>query len=226
MKKLLVFSLITLTFSSCKISQSLIQLGKKSAKVYDYEKGGKDIKFIPIHHLGKKAFYDDVAKKIKENKANGYSVYYELVSTDFTTDSLLKDTIRRKVRKLKGFHGTYKDNAEGTFLDKYVMQPDYEDLGTDKNDKRADVDYLQLINQWEKVNGKIILDSIDLNTPFGEEYDNKLDYSQKQFRNIFVGYRNEHLIKMIEEGLDDKILVVYGAGHRKDFKRKIKDIKQ
>ena len=226
MKNFILFSLLVFAFSSCRISQSLIQLGKKSAKVYDYEIGDKDIKFIPMHHLGKKAFYDDVAKKIKENKANGYIVYYEEVSSKFTNDSLLKDTIRRKVRKLKGFHGTYKDNVEGTFMDKYVLQPDSEDLGTDENDIRADVDYLQLINEWEKMNGKIILDSIDINTPFGEEYENKLDYSQKEFRSIFVGYRNEQLIKMIEEGPDDKILVIYGAGHRKDFKRKIKDIKQ
>ncbi len=190
--------------------------------MYEYAIGDKGIKFIPMHHLGKKGFYDEVKEIIIENKNQGYIVYYELVSTHFAGDSSFRDTIRRKVRKLKGFNGTYKEAVEGTFLDKYIQQPAYKDLGVDDDDVWADVDYLQLIDQWEKVNGEIILDSIDLNTPFGEVYDNKLNYSQKQYKNIFVGYRNDHLIKRIKTGPDNKILVVYGVGHRKDFQSKIR----
>ncbi len=222
MKNLLLFTLLILSITSCDISKSLIEINRKHAKVYDYKMADKEIKFIPMHHLGKQVFYDEVAEIIMENKKQGYIVYYELVSADFTGDSLFRDTIRRKVRKLKGFSGSYKENVEGTFLDKYIQQPSYKNLGTDENDVRADVNFLQLINQWEKVNGMIILDSIDFNTPFGEDYDNKLDYSQRQYRSIFVGYRNDQLIKWIKEDPDNKILVVYGEGHRKDFQNKIK----
>ena len=103
-----------------------------------------------MHHLGKQKFYDDIKNTVTTYKSNGYRVYYELISTDFTTDSLLKDNIRRKVRKLKGFSGTYKENAQGPFFKKYVQQPEYKEMGTTDNDLRSDINYLQLINQWEK----------------------------------------------------------------------------
>lgn len=209
-------------FTSCKLVRSIVEINKKSAKIYQYKSGDREIKFIPMHHLGKQCFYDDVKRDIIDQKNKGYVVYYELISTNFTKDSLLKDTIRRKVRKLKGFSGTYKENAEGTPFKKHIQQPAYKELGVEDTDLRADVDYLELIHQWEKVNGKIVLDSMDLNTPFTEKFNKGIFYTKKQYKKIFIEYRNEHLIEMIKSSPNKKILVVYGAGHRKDFKRRLK----
>lgn len=222
MKKVLSIAVLISTLSSCKIAHSLIEINKKHAKVYSYKLNDKEIKFIPMHHLGKQSFYNDIKNTVTAYKSKGYRVYYELISTDFTSDSLLKDTIRRKVRKLKGFSGTYKDNAQGSLLKKYVQQPAYKVIGTTDDDIRADVDYLQLINQWEKINGTIVLDSADLNTSFTEKFSKGLFYTKKQYNAIFIQYRNENLIKLLKSSNDNKILILYGAGHRKDFKKRLK----
>ncbi len=224
MKKLLLISCFLLTFSSCKIAHSLIELNKKNAKVYSYKIDDKELKYVSMHHMGKKEFYDDVKNIVTDNKNKGFVVYYELVSTDFTTDSLLKDTIRRKARKLKGFSGTYKENAEGSYFKKYVQQPAYKEMGTTDSDIRADVNYLQLINQWEKVNGAIILDSTDLNTSFTEKFSKGTFYTKEQYNTIFIHYRNENLINLIKSSTDNKILILYGEGHRKDFKKRLKKL--
>jgi hypothetical protein len=222
MKNILIILILISTLSSCKIAHSLIELNKTKAKIHSYKIDDKELKFVPMHHLGKKEFYDNVKNIVTDSKNNGFIVYYELISTDFTTDSLLKDTIRRKVRKLKGFSGTYKENAEGNFFKKYIQQPSYTDLGTDNKDLRADVNYLQLINHWEKVNGQIILDSLDLHTPFTEKFNKNVFYSKSQYNKIFIEYRNDYLINLIKNSSDKKILILYGAGHRKDFKKRIK----
>jgi hypothetical protein len=223
MKKLLLISIIFLSLSSCKIVSNLIVLHQKHAKVYIYKLGNKEIKFIPMHHLGKKEFYDDVRNIVITNKNNGYRVYYELMSSDFTADSLLYDTIRRKERKLKGFSGTYKENAEGSTFKKYIQQPSYKDLGTDDNDIRADINCLQLINQWEKVNGPILLDSLDYNTPFNEKFSKGFFYTKKEYNKIIIEYRDAFLINLIKTNPDNKILVLYGAGHKKDFRKQLKN---
>ena len=121
MKNILIILILISTLSSCKIAHSLIELNKTKAKIHSYKIDDKELKFVPMHHLGKKEFYDNVKNIVTDSKNNGFIVYYELISTDFTTDSLLKDTIRRKVRKLKGFSGTYKENAEGNFFKKYII---------------------------------------------------------------------------------------------------------
>lgn len=226
MKKILIFITIILAFQSCKIVNGLIELNRKNAKIRSYNLGKKEIIFLGMHHMGKKEFYDDVTRIIKEYKSKGYVVYYELISTDFTKDNKLKDTIHRKVRKLKGFSGTYKDNAPNSFAEKYISQPKYTDLGADSTDIRADVNYLELINEWEKQNGVIELDSLDLNTPFTEKFSKGVDYTNEQYKAIFIEYRNAYLINMIKESSSNKILVIYGEGHRKNFKKQIKQLEK
>jgi hypothetical protein len=209
MIKILVFAIIVLAFQSCKIVNGLIELNRKNAEVHSYNLADKDIKFISMHHMGKKEFYDDVTGIIKEYKDKGYVVFYELISTDFTKDPELRNTIRRKVRKLKGFSGTYKENAPDSFAEKYVSQPKYTDLGTDSTDIRADVNYLEMIDEWEKQNGVIVLDSLDLNTPFTEKFNKGVDYTTEQYKAIFIEYRNTYLINMIKESSSKKILVIW-----------------
>jgi hypothetical protein len=211
-----------LTLSSCKIAHSLIELNRKNAKVYNYKLADKEIKFVSMHHMGKKEFYDDVKNIIAINKKDGFRVYHERVSSMFEGDSLLRDIIRRKARKIKGFSGTYKENVESSMFDKYVQQPDNIDLGIDDTDLWADVNYFQLINEWERINDVIILDSIDLHTPFNEKFNKGVFYTKKQYNKILIEYRNEHLIHLIKTNSDKKILVFYGDGHRKDFKKRLK----
>jgi hypothetical protein len=175
-----------------------------------------------MHHLGKKGFYEDVKKEVSLHKSQGYRLYYELISTDFKADSLQKDTIRRKVRKLKGFSGNYKENAGGPFFSKYIQQPSYKELGSTPEDIRADVDYLQLVKEWEKTNGAIVLDSLDYAAPFSHKYSKVPFYTKRQYNSIFIQYRNEQLINLLKSGSDQKILILYGAGHKSDFRKRLK----
>lgn len=202
----------------------MTEMKRESAKVYSYTLGSKSIKFIPMHHLGKQEFYDDVKEKVTAYKNEGYTVYYELISTDVKLDSLNKDLLRRKVRKIKGFSGGFDDAVKGTFMEKYVRQPAYTAMGTTSGDKRADVDYVQFINEWERLNGRIILDSVDLNTKFGDSYEKVSFYNRTQYNSIVIDYRNQYLVDMIKSSSEDKILVLYGEGHRKDFSKKLKGV--
>jgi hypothetical protein len=222
MRKLLIVCIIIGTLSSCKIVHNLIELHKTNVKVYTYKLDNKEIKYIPMHHMGKKEFYDHVKNEVTTYKNNGYKVYYEQISSIFTADSLLRDTIRRKARKLMGFSGTYKDNADSSLFKKFIQQPSYKDLGIDDHDVWADVNYLQLITQWEKINGQIILDSVDLNTPFKEKFSKGTFYTNKEYNKIIIKYRNGFLINLIKSNPDNKILVIYGGGHRKDFRKQLK----
>lgn len=226
MRKILLLCIIIGTLTSCKIVHSLIELNKKRAKVYTYKLDNKEIKYIPMHHLGKKEFYDNVKNNVTACKKNGYKVYYEQISSKFSADSLLLDTIHRKSRKLKGFSGTYKDNADSSHFKKYIQQPSYKDLGIDNNDVWADVNYLQLINQWEKINGRIVLDSIDFNTPFTEKFSKGTFYTKKEYNKILIDYRNSFLINLIKSNSDNRILILYGEGHRKNFRKQLKKINE
>ncbi len=221
-KQFLIIILILFSFNSCKIVTSLRELKKENVDVFSYSINNKEVKFVPMHHIGKKEFYDDLKSKISQFKSKGYRVYYELISTDLKIDTLQKDIIRRKVRKIKGFSGTYEAAVSGTNFEKYVKQPTYKELGITETDLRADVDYIQFINEWEKINGEIVLDSIDIETDFGEKYEKGNFYSNNQYKKIVIDYRNQYLLDMINSNNDDKILVIYGAGHRKDFEKKSK----
>lgn len=224
MRKILFIAFVISFLSSCKIFRSAVELNRTQPSLYHFFINGKEVDFLPMHHMGKQEFYENVKNIVIDKKNSGYVVYYELISTDFTTDSLLKDNIRRKARKLKGFSGSYKDNASGSVFDKYIQQPSYFELGIDSTDKRADVNYLQLIKQWELLNGVIVLDSIDLNTPFDEKFNKGTFYTRKEYNRIFIEYRNEHLLETINTSSDRKILILYGFGHLRNFKKKAQKI--
>jgi hypothetical protein len=223
MKNYLFAFLLLFGFSSCKLVKGYFELKKTRVKTYNYKLSDKDIVFIPMHHLGKKEFYDNVKGIVENHKKNGYKVYYELITYKFEGDSLQKDTLRRKIRRLRGFSGTYKETTKNVpFFKKYVQQPSYPDLGISKDDIRADVNYLDLIHQWEKLNGKIPLDSVDFNTPLNKEFKRQPFYTRKEYHRILIDYRNDNLVNMIKSGSDNKIIILYGAGHRKGFHKRLK----
>lgn len=213
----IIFSLI-----SCKTIEVLNEIKKDNVDIKTISFQKKTIKFIPMHHLGKMEFYDDVKKNIQELKNNGYKVYYEKVISEFKGDSIQIDIVKRKFRKIKGFEGTYEDVAKGTFLDKYINQPPYDSLGVTKDDLNVDVTYLDFINEWEKQFGTIALDSIDLKTNLNSNYKRRPKHSKNKFYKIAIEYRNIYLVNRIKSSGDEKILVIYGKGHLKDFENRIK----
>ncbi|HMS30138.1 MAG TPA: hypothetical protein PKD32_09815 [Saprospiraceae bacterium] len=56
---------------------------------------------------------------------------------------------------------------------KHVLQLSYKDLGVNRIDIRADINYLRLVHQCKSQYGPIVLDSIDLCTDFNQAYERK-----------------------------------------------------
>ena len=220
--KLIVSLLFVLAVSSaCKVLKSLKELKKEEASVYHYTLNDREIAFMPMHHLGKQEFYDDIKQTVADYKKQGYVVYYELIGTHFTKDSTLLDEVRRKARKIKGMGGSFKSEMSSSMFEKYVQQPAYKDLGIEETDVWADVDYLQLVNRFESGYRPIILDSTDLHTPFDAPYQREAYFTKDEYQAIIIDYRNDYLIQKIVAGNDKKVLVLYGEGHRKNFRKKL-----
>lgn len=222
MTRFVALFLVSGLLASCQLLHNLHALNSEKPELRTYRVGNKDVTYCAMHHLGKQVFYDEVARVVKEHKARGYVVYYEQVRSTFTADSVLRDRIRRKARKLKGTANTYKQDADAIFGNKYVAQPDNPALGTDAQDVWADVNYLQLINEYERLYGVIRLDSLDLATPFKAPYRSNGFTNKKQYNTLIVSYRTQHLLNAIKAGPHAKILVLYGEGHRKSFEKGIK----
>ena len=221
MQKILLCCFLLALVTSCSLYKGLKEINREEVKLYTYQFDGKDIRFCPMHHLGKQVFYDDVKKTVEESKKEGYIVYYELISTDFTTDTVLKNTIRRKVRRIKGIDGNFQDSIKGAYFEKFVPQPPYEQMGIGKGDVWADVNYLELMNHFESRYKAIVLDSMDINTPFGGAYNREPLLSKSEYNALIIDFRNQRLVDLLRAETHPKILILYGEGHRKDFERKI-----
>lgn len=221
MKNVFLLLIIVITITSCQFVSILREVKRTHVKSYSYKFEDREIIFVPMHHLGWPEFYDDVHRVVNEKKSLGYRVYYEGVSKEFTQDSILTDIVLRKTRKITGPLLDYTNMKRIGFLKKYTQQPAYSELGISSDDLRADVNFLQLVNEWERIYGEITLDSIELIIPLKSMMFEKTS-TRKQFNNIVFKYRNDYLISLIRSNEDKKILILYGAMHRKGFKKKIK----
>ncbi len=213
---LIILLLFTCIFPSCKTVDLLKMVQSDEAELYQFSKKDKTVGFIPMHHLGKPAFYDDVRVVVEHFKKEGYVVYYESARMD-DLDSVKEDEYNRKFRKMMGAHidssgyaATF--HAKGLFKN-LVDQPSYPQLGVDSMDKRVDISKNELVDIYEKKFGKVILDSFDLSTPLDASYPFSKRLPQNQLYNIILDVRNHYLANAIRESDDKKILVIYGRMH-------------
>jgi hypothetical protein len=234
MKRFLII-LTFLIFTSCasifnkKIIKKLgVENEKTELKFIDSKE--KEIIFIPMHHVGRKEYYDDIAHKIDSLQKLDFIVFYEGVADNKEKNSLIRRNSFLKLRKIMGFFPQgqkgYLDSTTNVIggkikykgKHKLINQPNYKHLKVDSlNSTRADVNLTQLMNDFEKNYGEIKLDSCDYKTDFKDK-----DYKckkvkrslRKKFKNGFVkGYRNKYLAKKIFKSKKNKILVIYGDAH-------------
>jgi hypothetical protein len=243
MKLKLNYYFFLLLFLQCFLSSCLQKIILNSLGAFEntvqsryITNGEKKIVFMPIHHIGKKIFYDDARRNIDSLMSIGYIVYFENVRM-LTTDSLQKDTLYRKVRKITGVdfvttinNKGYIDTINNTLLgkkSKYIakyklinqskkMFPSFDSTRV----KNVDADFAQLINACENKYGTILLDKYDYETKFGEKYKHKRD---KELFEFFVsGFRNNIISNSIMNEKNDKIIVVYGGKHFKGILENLK----
>ena len=186
------------------------------AELYQFSNKNKTVGFIPMHHLGKLAFYEDVRVVVEHFKKEGYIVYYESARMD-VLDSALEDQYNRKFRKMMGTHidssgyaATF--HAKGLFKN-LVDQPPYPQLGVDSFDKRVDISKNEIVDIYEKKFGPVPLDSADLRIPLDAAYPMSKRLPQNQLFSIILDVRNHYLANAIRESQDKKILVIYGRMH-------------
>lgn len=200
--------------------------------------GDKDVIYLPLHHIGRKEYYEAMAQQIDSLQNEDYIVFYEMVNVN-AQDTSVYIELAKKFRKIEGDLGaangyldTLNNRIYGTIAydEKYVMmnQPSFSDLGVDSNSAvNADISLEELIGAFEKKHGVITLSPCDINTDLKASYNcetipNKL---RKDFRKSFVlDLRNEQLAERIRASEAKNIFVIYGARHYKGLLKELKAI--
>lgn len=225
-KFVLLMLICNTMFPSCLRHIALNSMGIYDKKVSFHlvTNGDKKIIFIPMHHIGKKEFYENAKQVTDSLMKNGYILYLESVTPGKNIDSLQKDTLYRKATKLTGVdmfalknNGGYLDTNKNTLngyklKHKLVNQPKPIPGNYDSaRSKIVDATLLQLIKACEDKFGPIILEKSDFEIT--KEKKKKIE-TKSEIKNYFLlTYRNELITDSILKDQNKKIAILYGAKH-------------
>ncbi|MFD1551033.1 hypothetical protein DNU06_04470 [Putridiphycobacter roseus] len=235
---LYLFTLLFILFfnASCKTLKGVKEMKTETINLKEYSNGLKDVAFIGIHHVGKISYYANLTETIKSYKEKGYTVFYEQLSeTNIVNDSSKLDIENRKMRKIVGFYsgatgyGSIIEDFKKTglksftaFANKLMVQPSYEIMGLDSLDYNADANRTNFVAEFEARFGGLVLDSMDYHTHLDSAYSRPNVVSKSKKKKIIVDYRNEVLAKNTLNSKEEKILIIFGEGHRKGFYKILK----
>lgn len=205
--------------SGCSIINTLMYVNKKEISPIHYFYGNKSLIFIPVVHVGEKSFYNSLKDSVIKWKTDNYIVFYEQLIADkenMSIDSMSYVKAKRKARKIidlpKFSRMAYKLKADKIFKNKTV-QPEYYDIGITESDINADIDLIEMVNEYEKLYGTIKLDSCDYRIPIESWATCKR--LKNNMKPIFYTFRNQELARKISESKFDKIAIIYGEAHIK-----------
>jgi hypothetical protein len=195
----------------------------------DLIKDDKNVKMIPLRHLGTPKFYNNLNKLLSKYQASGYTVYYELIKK---SDSI--DVNMRKFRKITGLKTNLENENQldyrETLLRKVrkvdpnfdfklevIPQPRYDFLIADmSNAKNADITVVDFVSKYENLFGEVVLDSCDFVNSWDEN-----NCKTKEFRGVdklIIDYRNSKVIEKVLSSENKKILILFGEAHMKGIK--------
>ena len=107
MKKTVLFlsaAFVLLSAVSCsRVGVALYNKKDSLKKKTVWVKGDKEIVFIPMIHVAKAGYYEQVKDFLSQKRNEGYVVYYEGLVTGAATPEE-KDTLTLKMRKIIGYH--------------------------------------------------------------------------------------------------------------------------
>jgi hypothetical protein len=170
--------LFALLATSCmSLALSVMGITKEDFKFSVYSNGSKTVAYIPMKHIGPKEFYANVKCRIDSLQREGYIVYLESVSVKDSLTFEERDTLKMKIRRMMGVtlgKEGYLDTINGRLMGRkfknrqgLVNQPPYVKLGVDTlTGKIVDVPMNELVKEYERLYGTIILDACDYTTPF------------------------------------------------------------
>lgn len=185
-----------------------------------FEKDNQRIVFIGMTHIAKPNFFQQVNRQVDSLRNAGYTFYKEGVYYEDDTSKQKKDTLRRKFRQLMGLTIGDYSNKDNKSLPKfftngdYIMQSDSL-IGIQKTDILADLSYNELIKIHENKYGEILLTQCDWDTSIFDNYKCKDGNAYKKNFYVVDIARTDFLFQQITSSTDDKIAIVYGAGHFK-----------
>jgi len=211
---------------SCKLVSAFVLMHRKNPKESKIVTGEKEIHFIPIVHYGQKVFYARLKDKVVNYKKEGFTVYYEQTINRFEKLNVSReqyDTIKRKYRKMTGGQGHSRQDYQGglgSVFKRMCVQPLYDSLGIAATDVNADVTSIQMENEYERLYGKISLDSFDFKTPLDSPY--ACSKQKNSLKPVILDFRNRNLADMLERAPQHKIVVLYGKNHIKPVKKMIR----
>jgi len=168
--------------------------------------GDKTVTYIPMIHIATPAFYKAVAEKVKEQKEDGATLYYEFIDFD-----VLDEENKRKVRAMVAILPTpdfYAQLSE----DGYMGQNPDEFLGL-VNDKDVNIDMtaMELIKAYEEEFGVIEVTGEDATSDLSEIATTLLP--PENVTRIVTDLRSQKAATAISNGPDTDIVLLFGAGH-------------
>ncbi len=213
------FVLLIIFFSSCQIIKVVKHMHAETPQLYELTNGKRSIIFLPMLHVAKPEFYQNVSETIRSYKQQGFVVYYEGVVYDKNIDPFAKDIYDRKLRKMMGL---YLDTSgysaylhEKGLFKSFVDQPPYSVLGIDSTDLLVDVRKDKLIDYYEFEYGPIQLTKIDWDLPLVRDsnYPANEKLPEDNVRRVIIGLRDRYLADYISKSNHDKIVVMFGLMH-------------
>lgn len=237
---------LIITLPSCIYKIALKKAGilDKENSIIKISNQQKEICFLPMHHIGKKEFYDDTKRQLDSLTNLGYYIFFEGLSIK-TIDEKIKDTLLRKMRSVTGVdlvnlvkNGGYIDSATGHTIfpnkglnrivkkEKLVGQPS--SLKKPKLETATgmgvDEDLSNLIKGFEAKYGIIRLTDKDWNTALGEPF--KINNGNSKFKKEYIRIylRNKYLAQQIASSTHNKIVLVYGKNHKKGLVEELQKI--
>lgn len=219
MKKTVLFlsaAFVLLSAVSCtRVVVALYNKKDSLKKKTVWVKGDKEIVFIPMIHVAKAGYYEQVKDFLSQKRNEGYVVYYEGLENGGETPQQ-RDTLTLKERKILGFYlsKTYTDKENESlpnYLKKYVGQ-NGENTGIDTlRDIRADLTSKEIIAKIERIVGKIELEPCDFETPLNAPY--KCTQRKDLGFTFIRTLRDDYLKQLLLNSPDKKIVVLYGQAH-------------
>ncbi len=228
MNRLLTYFLCAVLLCSCTATTAITMINAWKAEPERWTNGSRQVVFIPMVHVSRPEFYQDVQERIEAYQSKGYVVYFEGVKAAHLGDSAADDELQRKIRKMLGFRPgltTYADmlHNAGIFRDR-VNQPQPADLGMSSRDAVVDINAADIVTAYEKKYGAIRLDSVDrawrIDTAAMLPRNSRL--GQKEVMDVLVNTRNEYLAQAIHTAPDAQLVIVYGFAHKKGVLEQLK----
>lgn len=186
----------------------------------DFSSNKKSVHFIDMIHLGQQEFYDNVAQEVKRYKENGYVLFYEWI------DYEMADTLTlRKTKKIVGMIPSKKGYSlmiEKIEVEGVVFQENEQFMNQINSlDFNVDITAQELIQEYEKRHGEILLSNEDLLVPLYGDFSFN---NNKSVMDIILNHRNKVVAENIQHSKYDKIIVMYGADHQKGILQELQKI--